>query len=46
MGLDYEGEEIQYLQGEIGREMFKVAKRFMCDNCRIDIDRYEKLKLR
>ena len=46
LNLDYEGEEIQYLQGEIGREMFKVAKRFMCDNCRIDIDRYEKLKLR
>ena len=46
LNLDYEGEEIQYLQGEIGREMFKVAKRFMCDNCRISIDRYEKLKLR
>ena len=46
LNLDYEGEEIQYLQGEIGREMFKVAKRFMCDNCRMDINRYEKLKLR
>lgn len=46
LDLDYEGEEIQYLQGEIGREMFKVAKRFMCDNCRMDINRYEKLKLR
>lgn len=46
LNLDYEGEEIQYLQGEIGREMFKVAKRFMCDQCRINIDKYESLKLR
>lgn len=46
LDLDYEGEEIQYLQGEIGREMFSVAKQFMCDNCRLNSDKYEHLKLR
>lgn len=46
MGLDYEGEEIQYLQGEIGREMFKVAKQFMCDNCRTNIVNYGKIKMK
>ena len=44
--LDYEGEEIQYLQGEIGREMFKVAKRFMCDTCRTNIINYGKIKVK
>ena len=29
-----QGEEFQYLTGEIGQAMFKVAKRFLCDNCR------------
>ena len=28
------GEEVQYLSGEIGRRMFPVAKRFLCDECR------------
>ena len=44
--LDYEGEEIQYLQGEIGREMFKVAKQFMCDTCRTNIVNYGKIKVK
>lgn len=44
--LDYEGEEIQYLQGEIGREMFKVAKQFMCDHCRTNIVNYGKIKVK
>lgn len=35
--LDYEGEAFQYLQGEIGKQMFKVAKRFMCDTCRTNM---------
>jgi hypothetical protein len=46
MGLDYEGEEIQYLQGEIGREMVKVAKQFMCDRCRTNIVNYGKIKMK
>lgn len=28
------GEEYQYLIGEIGQSMFKIAKRFLCDDCR------------
>lgn len=28
------GEEYQYLTGDIGQSMFKVAKRFLCDDCR------------
>lgn len=24
----------QYLTGEIGQSMFKIAKRFLCDDCR------------
>lgn len=29
-----QGEEFQYLTGEIGQAMFKAAKRFLCDDCR------------
>lgn len=34
--LDIEpfGEEYQYLTGEIGQKMFKIAKRFLCEHCR------------
>lgn len=46
LGLDKSGEEIQYLQGEIGKEMFKVAKRFMCDHCRTNIVNYGKIKMK
>ena len=34
IGLTTSAEEFQYLTGEIGQAMFKVAKRFLCDNCR------------
>ena len=27
-------ESYQYLTGEIGKRMFKVAKKFLCDHCR------------
>ena len=27
-------EEYQYLTGEIGRQMFSVAKKFLCNECR------------
>lgn len=33
------GEEYQYLSGEIGQRMFKVARRFLCEHCR---DKLEK----
>lgn len=46
LDLDKAGEEIQYLQGEIGKEMFKVAKRFMCDHCRVNIVNYGKVKMK
>ena len=46
LGLDKEGEKIQYLQGEIGKEMFRVAKRFMCDHCRVNIVNYGKVKMK
>ena len=35
--IDIFGEEFQYLTGEIGRELFPVAKKFMCEHCRIDL---------
>ena len=34
LGLSIYGEEFQYLTGEIGRQMFRVAKQFMCECCR------------
>lgn len=34
LGLNIYGEEYQYLTGEIGRQMFRVGKQFMCDCCR------------
>lgn len=39
IGLDPYGEELQYLSGEIGRQMFPVAKRFLCDACRAKAQR-------
>lgn len=35
--IDVFGEEFQYLTGEIGKQMFSVAKRFMCEHCRKDL---------
>lgn len=37
--IDPLGEEYQYLVGEIGRQMFKVAKNFLCDECRKSLER-------
>ena len=34
LDLDIFGEDYQYLTGEIGQKMFKIAKRFMCEHCR------------
>lgn len=31
--IDPFGEEFQYLVGNIGKQMFKVGKRFLCDHC-------------
>jgi hypothetical protein len=39
LDMDIFGEEFQYLTGEIGQLMFKVAKRFMCEHCRQDLKR-------
>lgn len=35
--IDVFGEEFQYLVGEIGKQTFPVAKRFMCEHCRKDL---------
>ena len=35
--LDPFGEKVEYLAGYIGRAMFPVAKRFLCEHCRKDI---------
>lgn len=35
--IDVFGEEFQYLTGEIGKQTFKIAKRFMCEHCRIGL---------
>ena len=34
LDIDVYSEDYQYLAGEIGRKMFKEAKKFMCDCCR------------
>lgn len=39
--LDPLGEEYQYLTGEIGKKMFKVAQMFLCDECRKHIKSWE-----
>lgn len=33
--IDPFSEEYQYLTGEIGQSMFPVAKKFLCEHCRI-----------
>lgn len=35
--MDVFGEEFQYLTGEIGKQTFPIAKRFMCEHCRRDL---------
>ena len=35
--MDVFGEEYQYLTGEIGKQTFPIAKRFMCEHCRKDL---------
>ena len=32
--LDPYGEEFQYLAGSIGKKLFPVAKKFLCNHCR------------
>lgn len=32
--IDPYGEEAQYLAGDIGKKMFPVARRFLCEHCR------------
>ena len=34
LNIDIFGEDYQYLTGEIGQKMFKIARRFMCEHCR------------
>lgn len=34
LGLHPYGEDYQYLAGEVGKRMFKVAKKFLCDHCK------------
>lgn len=36
--IDVFGEEFQYLVGEIGKQTFKVAKKFMCEHCRKELE--------
>lgn len=37
LNLDVFGEEYEYLVGDIGQEMFPVAKQFFCEHCRKDL---------
>lgn len=37
--IDPYGEEYQYLAGAVGEKMFKIAKRFLCDHCRVDLSK-------
>lgn len=36
-GIDPFSEEYQYLTGDIGQSMFPVAKRFLCEHCRVNL---------
>ena len=36
-GIDPFGEELAYLVGEIGYQTFPIAKRFLCEHCRIEM---------
>ena len=36
-GIDPYGEEAQYLAGDIGKKMFPVAKKFLCEHCRMKL---------
>ena len=38
LDMDIFGEEYQYLSGMIGQLMFKVAKQFMCEHCRVKLE--------
>lgn len=35
LNFSLEGEKFQYLQGEIGKQLFKGARRFLCDECNV-----------
>ena len=37
LDLDVFGEKYEYLIGDIGQEMFPVAKQFLCEHCRKDL---------
>lgn len=34
LGINPYSEDYQYLAGEVGKRMFKIAKKFLCDHCR------------
>ena len=36
-GINPFSEEYQYLTGEIGQQMFPIAKNFLCEHCRIKL---------
>lgn len=36
--IDLYGEEFQYLVGSIGKKLFPVAKKFMCEHCRKELE--------
>lgn len=36
-GIDPFGEELAYLVGEIGYLTFPIAKRFLCEHCRVEM---------
>lgn len=35
--IDPFGEEAEYLAGEVGQKMFRVARRFLCGHCRSEL---------
>lgn len=37
LNMDLLGEDFQYLQGAISQQLFKKAKRFLCNHCRFKI---------
>lgn len=39
LGIDPFGEEAEYLAGEVGQQMFPIAKKFLCEHCRTKLYR-------
>lgn len=40
--IDLQGEELQYLLGNISKKVFPIARKFLCNHCRQELDLFSK----